>query len=133
MKRRLILAYQLVNGLLDTSTGLLLLFSPAATLRLMNLHATAENFPFLSYIGAFVLSLGSAYLYGAFLTTQPAFLQKLRVVWLLTGITRAVVAIFLIASISRGAFDAGWTGVAITDGVLALIQGIGLALGWLAD
>jgi hypothetical protein len=77
--------------------------------------------------------MGIAYMYGAFLITQPAFHQKLRVLWILTGITRAVVAIFLIASISRGAFDAGWTGVAITDGVLALIQGIGLASGWLTD
>jgi hypothetical protein len=129
MNRRLLLAYQLVNGLLDTVTGLLLLFSPGATLHMMSLHASPENFPFLSYIGAFVLSLGSAYLYGAFLTTQPAFLQKLQVVWLLSGVTRAFVALFLVASISGGAFGAGWINVAVADGVLALIQGIGLVKG----
>jgi hypothetical protein len=65
VKLRLLLAYQLLTGLSDGSTGLLLLFAPALTLHLMRLHVAADALPFLSYIGAFVLSVGIACIYGS--------------------------------------------------------------------
>jgi hypothetical protein len=55
MKRRILLAYQLITGLSDGITGLLLIFAPALTLRLMRLAAPSAALPFLSYVGAFVL------------------------------------------------------------------------------
>ncbi|MHB1020852.1 MAG: hypothetical protein ACYC46_11765 [Acidobacteriaceae bacterium] len=132
MKRRLLFGYQLVIGLSDTSTGMLLIVAPALTLHLMRLHVLAVNLPFLSFIGAFVLSVGIACLYGAWLATRPAFAPKLEVVWLLTAIARGCVAIFVAWSILCGTLEAGWATVAISDGVCALLQGIGLAKGWLA-
>lgn len=133
MKRRLLFIYQLIIGLSDTSTGILLIAAPALTLHLMRLHVSANTLPFLSYIGAFVLSVGIACLYGALLTTRSVFTQKLEVVWLLTAITRGLVAIFVTWSILSGTLEAGWITVAISDGAYALLQGIGLAKGWLAD
>jgi hypothetical protein len=53
------------------------------------------------------------------------------VVWLLTAITRAIVALFIVSRILAGTFETGWITVAISDGVLALIQAIGLSKGWL--
>jgi hypothetical protein len=133
MKRHLLLGYQMVTGLSDTSTGLLLLFKPALTLRLMRLHALSNTLPFLSYIGAFVLSVGIACLYGALLATRVGSGSKLEVVWLLTGITRGLVAMFVFTKILTGVLEAGWMTVAFSDGIFAILQAIGLSKGWLAD
>jgi hypothetical protein len=133
MKRRILFLYQILTGLSDSSTGLLLILSPASTLHLMRLHAASDALPFLSYIGAFVLSVGIACLYGAFLTTRSGFTAKLEVVWLLTAITRGIVAVFVITQILAGTLETGWITVAVSDGGFALLQTIGLAKGWLTD
>jgi hypothetical protein len=132
VKRSVLLGYQLLTGLSDTSTGLLLIFAPALTLRMMGLHVARETLPFLSYVGVFVLSVGVACFYGAFLVSRVLFKQKLEVVWLLTGVTRALVAVFIAATVVTGAMETGWITVAVTDGLFALFQAIGLTQGWLA-
>ena len=133
MKLRLLLAYQLLTGLSDGSTGLLLLFAPALTLHLMGLHVAADALPFLSYIGAFVLSVGIACIYGASLVGRREATAKLEVVWLLTAITRGLVAAFVVTQILAGRLESGWMTVALSDGGLALLQAFGLARGWLSD
>jgi hypothetical protein len=133
MKRPMLLGYQVLTGLSDTMTGLLLIFAPAVTLRLMRLHVGAESLLLVSYIGVFVLSVGLACLYGAFLVTRVVFKQRLGVVWLLTGMTRGLVAVFLVVHILAGSMESGWATVAVTDGVFALFQGTGLAKGWFAN
>jgi hypothetical protein len=55
------------------------------------------------------------------------------VVWLLTAITRGLVAVFVTARLLSGSFETGWIVVALSDGTLALIQAIGLSRGWLND
>ena len=136
MKRRLLFGYQLLTGLSDTTTGLLLVFAPATTLRLMGVHVADSSLPFLSFIGAFVLSTGIACLYGGFLAMLPHSAPKLQapklqVVWLLTAITRSCVAFFVSSSILAGTLEPAWDTVAVTDGAFALLQFVGLAKGWL--
>jgi hypothetical protein len=133
MKRPLLIAYQLLTGLSDTSTGLLLIAAPALTLRWMKLHAAASAQIFLSYIGVFVLSVGVACLYGGWLAIERAPADKLEVVWLLTAITRGLVALFVAVKVAFGALEPGWSTVAFTDGVFALLQFAGLARGWLRN
>ena len=134
MKRGVLLGYQLITGLSDTTTGLLLIVAPATTLHLMSLHAPPDSLPFLSYVGVFVLSVGMACLYGAWLlTTRPVLMQKLQTVWLLTAITRGLVALFIVARIFSGSLEPGWITVALTDGAFALLQMTGLARGWLSN
>ncbi len=130
--KRLLLAYQLVTGASDTATGLLLLAAPALTLRLMNVHASAAALPYLSYIGAFVLSTGLACLYGASLVAPLLRSARLEVVWLLTALTRGLVALLVTWKILAGALEPAWSTVALFDGVLALLQAAGLARGWIA-
>ena len=132
MKRRFLLGYQMLTGFSDTATGLMLIFAPAATMRLMRLQVSSDALPLLSYIGAFVLSVGIACFYGAFLVTRMAA-QKLEVVWLLTGVTRACVAIFIVAKLLTGVLDTGWASVALTDGAFAILQATGLSKGWLTN
>ena len=133
MKRRAwLLAYQLLTGLSDAFTGLLLIFAPALTLHLMHVPAVTATLPYLSYIGVFVLSTGSACLYGGLLyrTTEIA---RLETVWLLTAISRGLVAVFVAVQVATGAFDSGWSTVAVTDGLFAILQIIGLSRRWLTD
>jgi len=125
--RRLLLGYQLLTGISDSATGLLLIAAPAFTLRLMQIHVAAAALPFLSYIGVFVLAVGIACFYGA---AAPA---AIKAVWWLTGITRTLVSAFLTWHILSGDFEPAWITVAASDGLLALFQFVGLSRGWLKD
>jgi hypothetical protein len=133
MNRSILIAYQLAIGISDTATGALLVISPGFALGLMRLHVPADALTFLSFIGEFVLSVGLACLYGAWVIVRRRSPCKLEIVWLLTAITRASVAIFLVSHIVAQSLEAGWLTVAITDGSCALIQAIGLRKGWLAN
>ena len=131
MNRSILIGYQVLIGLSDTLTGALLIIAPEFTLRLMGLHASGDALPFISFIGAFVLSVGLACLYGAWVMARRGSQCKLEVIWLLTAITRASVAIFVAAQILAHTLEAGWLTVAISDGACVLIQAIGLRKGWL--
>lgn len=133
MSRFLLLGYQILFGLSDTVTGALLVAAPGLTLWLMRLHPPADALPFLSFIGAFVFSIGLSYLYGALLMYRGVCKGKLEIVWLLTAFTRASVAIFVAAQVAAGGLEAGWLTVAFADGACAVIQAAGLSRGWLAN
>jgi hypothetical protein len=133
MNRGILIGYQLLVGLSDTMTGALLMIVPEFTLGMMRLHAPDDALVYLSFIGAFVLSVGLSCLYGAHLTIYLANPCQLQVVWLLTAIIRASVAIFVITQIIEHTLEVGWITVAISDGTCALIQAIGLRKGWLID
>ncbi|HWG22015.1 MAG TPA: hypothetical protein VG225_15900 [Terracidiphilus sp.] len=131
MTRSVLLGYQWVTGLSDTATGALLCVAPAFTLRLMGLHAPADARPYVSYIGAFVLSVGIACLYGALLVAQRAGVERLEAVWLLTAFSRSAVAIYVLKAIVSGSLEPAWVTVATFDAVCVAIQAIGLRQGWL--
>jgi hypothetical protein len=132
MNRRWLIGYQLLTGFSDASTGALLMIAPELTLRLMRLQAPPDALIYNSFIGAFVFSTGLACLYGAFLAYRRSCRTKLEMVWLLTALTRACVAIFVALQVLAGTLEAGWLTVAAADGACVLIQAIGLRNGWLA-
>ena len=133
MNRPILLAYQLLIGLSDTATGVLLLVVPEFTLRLIHLNAPYDALPYISFVGAFVLSVGLACLYGFFAAYRGGCLSRLEAVWLLTAITRASVAAFLAAQVITRSLDTGWLTIAVFDGSCVLIQAAGLRRGWLAN
>lgn len=131
MKHRVLLAYQWLTGLSDAGTGVLLYFAPAFTLQLMGVHAPSGAVPYVSYIGAFVLSVGIACLYGVRILVLHASSEKLEMIWLLTTFTRSAVAIYIFKSILAGELEPAWITVALFDGIVAAIQGVGLRRRWL--
>jgi hypothetical protein len=133
MSRFSILGYQLLTGISDSSTGAMLMISPAFALRLMRLSTPSDALTYVSFIGAFVLSVGLACLYGALLAYHKGSRTKLEIVWLLTAFTRAGVAIFVMEQVLVNALEAGWSMVAIFDGMCVFIQAIGLRKGWLTS
>lgn len=132
MTRPILIGYQMVTGLSDTLTGALLMIVPALTLRMMLLQAPADALVYVSFIGAFVFSVGLACLYGALLAYRASCRSRLEVVWLLTALARASVAVFVVAQVVSGALEPGWLTVAATDGTCVVIQALGLRQGWLA-
>jgi hypothetical protein len=133
MNRSVLVAYQIVTGLSDTLTGILLCAAPALTLRLMGVHAPADALPYVGYIGAFVLSVGLACLYGARIVRMASATDRIETVWLLTALSRAAVTLYLLPEISIGNLGHAWLSVALFDGTCALIQVIGLRRGWLRN
>ncbi|MGD0630986.1 MAG: hypothetical protein ABR987_16785 [Terracidiphilus sp.] len=133
MNRPILLAYQALIGVSDSLTGALLIVDPEFTLRLMGLHASPDALPYLSFIGAFVFSVGLACLYGTLVMVLRGSQRTLETVWLLTAFTRASVAILVIAQIMAHSLESGWITVAVSDGACVLIQAIGLRRRWLAN
>ena len=133
MKHPVLFGYQCLAGTSDTATGALLCVAPRFTLQLMGLHPAADTTPFISYIGAFVLSVGISYLYGAYLIAVDAPSARIEIVWLLTAFTRSAVAIYVFKSVLVGDLEFGWITVAAFDAACAVIQAIGLRKRWLAD
>lgn len=133
MNRRILIGYQLITGLSDASTGVLLMVAPALTLRLMHLQAPPDTLIYNSFIGAFVFSVGLACLYGGYLAMHGSCRSRLEMIWLLTALTRASVAIFVAGQVMANTLEAGWLTVAAADGACVLIQAIGLRKGWLAS
>lgn len=133
MRVSLLLGYQWLTGLSDATAGVLLCAAPAFTLRLMGLHVPPDVGPYVSYIGAFVLSVGLACLYGVLLIVRRAPMEHLEVVWLLTAFTRSAVAIYVASAVVTGALDPGWLGVVAFDAACVVIQAIGLRKRWLAN
>jgi len=132
MKDLLLLAYQLIAGFSDASTGALLIAAPVFTIRMMGLSVPPDAAPFLSFIGAFVMAVGLSYLYGALLVRRTGGVRRLEAVWLLTAIIRSSVAIFVLAAVLEGTLAPGWLSIAIFDGICVLIQARGLRRGWLS-
>lgn len=131
MNRPILLAYQLLTGLSDSSTGVLLYVAPALTRRLLHLSVASDALVYLSFIGAFVFSVGLACLYGALLAYGRHGKTRLEIVWLLTAFTRASVAIFVLEQVLASSLDAGWLLVAAFDGACVIIQAFGLRKNWL--
>ncbi len=131
MNRSVVFAYQLMTGVSDSSTGISLLVAPAFTLHMLRLSADPSALVYLSFVGAFVFSVGLACLYGALLARRKGNKAKLEMVWLLTAFTRASVALFLIDQVVLGHLAVEWLAIAAFDGTCAAMQAIGLRQDWL--
>jgi hypothetical protein len=123
--------YQWLAGLGDATTGVLLVFAPSWTLSLMGVRHPPEPVEFVSFIGVFVLSVGVACLFAARLPRNAANAPRWQTVWWLTALSRTLVAGFLVWKIVGSRMETAWLTVALTDGVLAIFQWIGLCAGWL--
>ncbi|MGA7244517.1 MAG: hypothetical protein WBX19_15120 [Terracidiphilus sp.] len=133
MNRSFLLGYQLLIGIFDIATGALLVIAPEATLVLMGLHAPSNTLPFLSFIGAFVFSVGLACLYGAFLVACDPNPSRLETVWLLTAFARASVAIIVSEQLLVHALEPVWLAIAIFDSACVILQAIGFRKRWLSN
>ncbi|MDA0765279.1 MAG: hypothetical protein O3A87_02150 [Verrucomicrobia bacterium] len=123
---RLLLPAQRLVGLMDSLTGLLLLFLPLQTLRLMGISEPAGPNIFLSWVGVFVFSVGLSYFLVGGLPRDANAVAAWRMQWLITAVARCAVALFVALSVARGSLETAWLPVAATDLVVGGLQAIGL-------
>lgn len=120
--RLFIRGLSIVAGLMDALTGLLLIFSPAMTLALMNVPPEGHPPELIGFIGAFVLANGSLYLWALGLGKLRNPWIILRYAWFATAWVRICVGITTGVFILKGQLSSAWVTVPITDLVIAGIQ-----------
>jgi hypothetical protein len=125
-KSRFLKIWSVMVGTMDALTGLLLIFVPGLVLRLLKIEAPSPDaMVFLSWIGVFVMAVGLSY--GFALGRHRG---RGETVWMFTSLARILVALFLIIQITMGHMALAWGVVAVSDGVVALVQMVILRKGW---
>lgn len=118
--------WSLAVGSMDALTGLLLIFMPGLVLRLLKIEAPSPDaIVFLSWIGVFVMAVGLSY--GLALGRHRAAGET---VWLFTSMARILVTVFLTIQITLEIMTPAWAVVALSDGMVALVQMVILRKGW---
>jgi hypothetical protein len=124
----------LLAGLMDASSGLLLMLNPGFTLALMRVPAvTSETWVFVRFVGAFVFSVGCLYLFAFRSVSLTQNWSYVRFVFGATAWVRAVICIFTTLAILQGALAVEWGSVPLTDGILACFQVLVVWSGWIPD
>jgi hypothetical protein len=98
----------------------------------MGLTILPQPVAFVRYIGVFVLSVGLTYLWAALrwpLNERAVLVWSTQ--WKITALIRMLVALFVLWQVATGAIESRWIMVAMSDGIFAAIQILGLAKGWL--
>jgi hypothetical protein len=116
-------------GLMDSLTGLGLCLIPTVTLSLMGIEVPVPALVYIRFIGAFVLGVGSLYLFGLIQARLCDDWTALRMVFWATAWLRGVIFLFGVAAIATGELAIQWISVPLTDGVVALLQIAWLLMG----
>lgn len=112
----------LLAGLMDATTGALLLAAPLWTLDLMGITILPQEPLFQRWIGAFVCSVGCSYLFPFLLPAGPARDQRAVGILTMATIVRLFIAGFSGIAIATGALEPAWLSVTCTDATLAVLQ-----------
>ena len=124
----------LLAGLMDASSGLLLMLSPEFTLNLMNVPVVgSETWVFISFICAFVFSVGCLYLFAFRSVSLTRNWSYVRFVFEVTAWVRSVICVFTTLAILKNALPLEWISVPLTDGMLACVQIWVVWSGWIPD
>ena len=116
-------AYCALVGACDVATGMLLLFFPEQTMRLMLIPQMPAEPVYLRFIGAFVFGVGAAYWMPFCIFENPsARLHSIRTVFSVTTLSRTTVALFVASAVSSQQLRVEWLSVFATDALLAVFQ-----------
>ena len=127
ISRKFFTCYQLAAGACDTVTGILLLAAPQSALRLMGVrHITESSYIFISFIGAFVLSVGLTYLLFARSPGSDLQLGSVRAAWLITAVERLCAGGFVVIAVLSRGLEPAWFSITFVDLSLAVFQLVGL-------
>ena len=112
----------LLAGLMDLTTGALLMAAPLWTLKLMGIATMPAEPLFQQWIGAFVCSVGCSYLFPFLLPAGPERNRRSIGILTMATIVRIFIAGFSGVAIATGALESAWLSVTFTDATLALLQ-----------
>lgn len=134
LQSQVVRVFCLLAGLMDASSGLLLMTLPSLTLKLMRVTSVGDDsLVFIRFIGAFVFSVGCLYLFALRSLVTTRRWGSVWFVFLITAWVRTVICLFTTIAITQGALSLEWISVPITDGLLAVFQLWVIGLGWLSN
>ncbi len=108
------------TGLIDTLTGLFLIFLPAWTLHLMGVSPRTDEI-FVSYIGVFVFAVGGSHFFAGPFPTDAPSRERWQTIWKISAFIRLCIAFFVLIKIITGQLESAWVSVTATDFVVAMI------------
>lgn len=132
MKIRFVVLYSLLFGAMDTLTGLGLIFAPELTLKAMGASVDPIFLVWIRFVGAFVFSVGSLYLWGLVLDRQSSMRSGLATIWFATAWIRLVVAFVVGSLIIDRSLETTWASVPVVDFLGASFQLFWLVTGRLS-
>jgi hypothetical protein len=119
-------------GLMDTTTGLLLVSIPGKTLALFGATMPGGGSDILMrFVGAFVGGVGLSYLWALATPRFDFRSRRLHGVWGATTMIRTCIALFTFTAVATGHLAPAWLVVGFSDATIAAIQTWGLRAGWL--
>lgn len=121
-KKNLVYLLMLLAGLMDASTGALLMAAPLWTLKLMGITVMPVEPIFQRWIGAFVCSVGCSYLLPFFLKVGAERDQRIVGILSMATIVRMFISTFSGVAIATGSIEKAWISVTFTDATLAALQ-----------
>lgn len=121
MKNRTSL-FLLLAGAGDACTGVMLLFAPVWTLKLMMVADLPPDTAYIRFIGAFVFSFGTSYLRPFLHPPGPARAEAMVNVLAMTAWVRVCIATFSAVAILTGVLHRSWISVPLFDATLAVTQ-----------
>jgi hypothetical protein len=132
-RNKLVLAFSLLAGCMDATTGVLLVAAPARTLALFGatLPGGEGAGVLMRWIGVFVAGVGVSYLWAIASSDAAVRAWRLPGVWGATTVIRTGIALFTVAAVATRALDPVWLVVGATDAALAVAQAAALRAGWL--
>ena len=118
-----IMYYNILAGLLDTFTGVVLIIRPDIILSIMGASEISMPDIFLRYVGVFVMATGLTY-FISFLHAYYCitYIQLSLVIWTTSSLVRLCVAGFVFSQVYLGTLSVSWLLVASSDLTLALFQ-----------
>lgn len=116
-------------GVCDLATGLVLMAGPALVLRRLDPDLAGDGSVFVRWLGVFVATVGTAYLYPW--RVRPLRPGRIAAVVEVTALQRGAVALFVIAGVASAALGPLWLAVALFDGAVATVQLDLLHRGWI--
>lgn len=122
MSKRWVYGMMLLAGLMDATTGALLLAAPWWTLNLMGITVLPLEPLYQRWIGAFVCSVGCAYLIPFLLPAGSARDQRSMGILTMATVVRIFIAGFTGVAIATGALEPAWLSVTFTDATLAILH-----------
>jgi len=122
----------LAAGLMDASSGLLLMLAPKLALELMRITPPdVHALVYIRFIGGFVFSVGSLYLIGLWRVYIANERVSLAILLGATAWVRLVICVLTASAIATGALSLAWGTVTLTDGCLAVLQFYFVAKKWI--
>jgi hypothetical protein len=120
--RLFVYIFSLLAGAMDSTTVLFLIVAPETTLKWMGISSPGYSLELIRFIGAFVLAVGSIYLWALWWSQKHSSWTILIHAWMGTAWVRICVGVVTSLMIFEGSLSSEWASVPVIDFIFAIFQ-----------